>query len=527
MNIKENLTCKTCNKIYTDPVSLNCCGRYLCKKHIDETLNNQSINAQVCPFCDSEIQNQKCVVSQVLKNLIDESELHKFEISPEYVHILNDFKEKLNSIEHIYNNPESFIYHDISELKRQVDLDREYAKSEIDTLAEEILSKLNSFHDEFKNECSKESSYFGDLIKEMKNEMDEYEKVLKSFKFNDEDRLLKSLKIQKDATKLDFETKSYKNKLFKNKIIKYEPKNNGVFGKLVVTEREKKLLGHTRHVRALTFTKKGLLASGGCDKVIKVWNVDEEKVLFSLEGHQGGINSLLCTGEGFLVSASGDKTIKIWDLDERKLIKTLEGHSNFVRAVVCVGNEHLASGSDDKTVKLWNMKESRIIFSFQGHSECVYTLAYKENGFLASASFDKLVKIWDVERKVLFANLEGHVGDVFGLAYLENGYLASSSNDKTIRIWNVENQSLVSTLEGHTDGVSALVSLKKGYLASTSYDQSVKIWDTNVGREISSFEGHVGDVRAIAYKKNSCLVSGDVNSTIMIWDVGSIMKEET
>ena len=59
-----------------------------------------------------------------------------------------------------------------------------------------------------------------------------------------------------------------------------------------------------------------------------------------------------------LFSGSSDKTIKIWNLENGKLVNTLRGHSD---TVWCISISHdgkiLVSGSFDKTIKIWRLSE--------------------------------------------------------------------------------------------------------------------------------------------------------------------------
>jgi hypothetical protein len=96
MNIKDTLTCNYCNEIYKCPVSLNCCGENLCKRHIDELISNDSSNKLVCPFCNHENVNQNFNVNKLIQNLI-ENEIHKFELEPKYVEILNNLKKEIGN----------------------------------------------------------------------------------------------------------------------------------------------------------------------------------------------------------------------------------------------------------------------------------------------------------------------------------------------------------------------------------------------------------------------------------------------
>jgi WD40 repeat protein len=57
-----------------------------------------------------------------------------------------------------------------------------------------------------------------------------------------------------------------------------------------------------------------------------------------------------------LASCSQDKTVKLWSVESQKGVTTLQGHSSSVLSVAfSPDGKYLASGSDDKTVKLWSI----------------------------------------------------------------------------------------------------------------------------------------------------------------------------
>jgi WD40 repeat protein len=59
----------------------------------------------------------------------------------------------------------------------------------------------------------------------------------------------------------------------------------------------------------------------------------------------------------YLASGSWDNTVKLWSVESQKEVTTLQGHSESVLSIAFspVGN-YLASGSSDNTAKLWNME---------------------------------------------------------------------------------------------------------------------------------------------------------------------------
>ena len=236
MNLIENLTCKYCKKIYSEPVFLNCCGKHICKADMDDFLSKSLIFP--CPICNTELKNETFQINQTLQVLIDEAELHKIKIDQDYLSTLDNFKEKIANLELLHKDPLNIIYEKISELKMYVDFDRENAKAEIDRLADDMMTKLNSWASELEAESKSKQflDYYDKLVANAKNNLNEYEKCLKSMSFTDEDRKNKKNSITHAIKILEMEINDYKFKLFKHKSIMYEPMKadvSSIFGKLI------------------------------------------------------------------------------------------------------------------------------------------------------------------------------------------------------------------------------------------------------------------------------------------------------
>ena len=150
------------------------------------------------------------------------------------------FKIKKVIKETVENDPNSIIYESISELKRQVDLDREQLKQNIDKQADEIIKKLESFEIEFKRESKTrvKEVFDDDFKKSLSNQLLEYEKSLISIAKTNRERESKRLEIEETLKILQSKLNQLGTALFSNKIIKYESftKNiDNVFGKLAVS----------------------------------------------------------------------------------------------------------------------------------------------------------------------------------------------------------------------------------------------------------------------------------------------------
>jgi WD40 repeat protein len=61
-----------------------------------------------------------------------------------------------------------------------------------------------------------------------------------------------------------------------------------------------------------------------------------------------------------MASGSQDKTVKLWSVQSQKEVTTLQGYSESITSVAfSPDSKHLASGSWDKTVKLWSVESQK------------------------------------------------------------------------------------------------------------------------------------------------------------------------
>ena len=238
MNMKEDLTCKCCNQIYNSPITLNCCGENICKQHIEVLISNNSTKPRLCPLCNEECLNQNLHVNKVIQKLV-ENELHKLEINSKYKKTLDNLKWEIRKIESIVKDPKNFIYEEISELKRNVDLDREKLKCEIDDLANDLIQQLEKYEKKFKEEYKSniDPGHYNEIIASSKKQLSEFEKCLSLFSTSKEDRMEKCNKSETAIKTIQSKIEETKLKLFANTFLTYIPfqKSQGdLFGKLIV-----------------------------------------------------------------------------------------------------------------------------------------------------------------------------------------------------------------------------------------------------------------------------------------------------
>jgi WD40 repeat protein len=113
-------------------------------------------------------------------------------------------------------------------------------------------------------------------------------------------------------------------------------------------------------VQALAFSPDGkLLAVGGSDARVDLFQTADGKLVRSLPGHTSSIAALAFHPSGsVLVSAGKDRTIKLWNVTNGQMLKNLEGHTAWVQGVAFLDQgTRLASVGADRSVRIWNLTE--------------------------------------------------------------------------------------------------------------------------------------------------------------------------
>ncbi len=157
--------------------------------------------------------------------------------------------------------------------------------------------------------------------------------------------------------------------------------------------------GHTNAIDALAFNSGGtLLASGGRDSTIKLWDIRSGSELRSLAGHLSNVTSLAFSRDGrTLVSGSLDATIKFWDVETGRESRTIRRPAGITSLAVSPDGSTLASAGLDSELALWEFRTGNQMQILRGHSKVVNSVSFSADGrLLATASNDNSVRIWDL-----------------------------------------------------------------------------------------------------------------------------------
>ena len=219
--MNREFTCKICDEIYTNPITLNCCAENICKKHVEQIMSRGTFT---CLLCKEENYNQNLKVNKFVEKLIAQ-DLHKYEIESKYQETLNNLEKEVEKIEAILNNHDKVIHEEINELKRQVDLEREILKSQIDERADDLIQQLESYEAKFKTEYKTivDFEHYNSLVESSRKKLEEYESCLNLFSAKHQEREEKYIESENMIKNLQAEIVELNNRLVSNLSITYKP----------------------------------------------------------------------------------------------------------------------------------------------------------------------------------------------------------------------------------------------------------------------------------------------------------------
>ena len=292
-----------------------------------------------------------------------------------------------------------------------------------------------------------------------------------------------------------------------------------------------------------------LLATGGEDGEVAIWDVATGAMVRSFERHSKWVNDVLFSPDGrLLISASKDDTFIVWDVESGEKVFSGSSVTSGFNAVDYVGFN--ANGSlivstdfynDEKIDTLvWGVDQGgQLLNKFSGHSVLVFSPDGRWRVALGGEELNEIL-LWDlsklsstglasysfpIEDAIRFP--EAHEGLIGDFTFSPDGsLLATASIDDTAKLWRLSTDGVepLMTLSGHgtiVDGVS--LSPDGRYLASASLD-GIRIWDITPSgaSEWFAIDAHEASVRRFGLTADwKYLATASADGIAKVWDLAS------
>ncbi|EXJ71130.1 uncharacterized protein A1O5_06124 [Cladophialophora psammophila CBS 110553] len=265
----------------------------------------------------------------------------------------------------------------------------------------------------------------------------------------------------------------------------------------IVAELTRTLKPHTTPVVSSAIDATGsLLATGGAEGTVKVWDLRGGYVSHTFHGH-GGVVSALHFFQSQSTSPSNPKTSrkrKSRGEDQMDVDEPSPGRSIY-----------LASGGEDGKIRVWNLATRTSSATLDSHVSVVRSLEYsEEQQLLLSASRDRTLILWDgqtwKQQRVIPA-LE--VLETAGFL-LDGRFCYAGGEHGAVRIWNLATGREVTTKQKpglENDAITAIIPVvEDDAVLSIHQDQTMKLQSISALHNLQTSEslGKLPVTRTIA-----------------------------
>jgi eukaryotic-like serine/threonine-protein kinase len=283
---------------------------------------------------------------------------------------------------------------------------------------------------------------------------------------------------------------------------------------------------HQGFILAVAYSPDGeLLATGGCDGALRVWEAKTGRLSRILLGHRNYISSLAWSADGNnLASGSWDQQLRVWDVTRGQCVRVLERGSSRIHAVAwSPDGKSLAAVEINGSVRIWDPVADDYQ-TFEGHKGEAHGVAWSPDGkTLASAGNDGLIRLWDV-RSVKAGPVFRCDGNPFRIAWSPDGAtLASSGRNGVVSLWDVASIRERTSFPAHKGLILSMAWSPDGsFLATGGADRAIRLWEAGSSKLTLAFPAHTGTVNALTWSRDArTLASGGGDGSVRLWDAGS------
>ncbi|EIM80293.1 WD40 repeat-like protein [Stereum hirsutum FP-91666 SS1] len=248
-----------------------------------------------------------------------------------------------------------------------------------------------------------------------------------------------------------------------------------------------------------------LVVSGGCDKMVRVWDLKSGHCIYVLQGHTSTVRCLkVLHNRPIAVTGSRDSTLRVWDVQKGKMIRTLQGHTQSVRALDVCGNK-VVSGSYDCTCRLWDVDTGECIHVFTGHFHQIYSVAF-DGERVASGGLDTTVRVWDARTGQCLTLLQGHTALVCQLQ-LSASLLVTGGADGRVITFALSDFTVRNRIAAHDSSVTALqFDADFGWLVTGGNDGRVRLFEVETGNYVREMSEVSESVWKVVFRREVCAV---------------------
>jgi WD40 repeat protein len=299
-------------------------------------------------------------------------------------------------------------------------------------------------------------------------------------------------------------------------------------------------------VQALAFSPDNkLLASGGDDHKIHIWNAVTGAEITVLAKHKAAIKYLAFSADGKLLASVGyNEEVIVWNVSDWSILQQLKQAGNGIFGQFLPDN-HLVTVNQAGAITVWNVTTGEVVKQYftqkntspkcQGSALYNFDMSPDGKVFAASLTCGYGV-VWDPATGDRLATDYNHaidskkipivsaisVSNSSGLAAYAGSYYRHSGY--LVDVLDTRNNLILGGIGTATTNVPAIAFAPNAEIIAAAIGNLVRTWWPNgfvwTGKHLIDLQAHTSQVTSIEFSLDGTLLaSGDYSGKIAIWKV--------
>jgi WD40 repeat protein len=313
-------------------------------------------------------------------------------------------------------------------------------------------------------------------------------------------------------------------------------------GQQLVGSLRARLAEGRRSSSIVAFSPDGkLLAVGGMDMQVTLYECATGKVSYVFKGHKHWVTTLAFSPDGKSIASARSGEVIIWDVQSGEVKHSRKEKDSIQAIAFSPDGKLLASAAIGGSVRLLETDSGKERATAQKVAEVglgKHCVAFAPDGkTIAVPGNDKTIKLLDADGLAVRATLSGHGHDVVGLVFAPDGKTLASVafDDKQIRIWDVEGAKEKRTIrygEGWGSGLMVCLAFSpsgKTLAIGHGNGAPITLWDPETGQQHGIVGGVRGTVEFLAFSPdgNALAAVENYDKAIKIWDLEITRQKAT
>jgi WD40 repeat protein len=278
---------------------------------------------------------------------------------------------------------------------------------------------------------------------------------------------------------------------------------------------ERLITGHEGTVNGLAFNVDGnLLASGGADKSVRLWDTKEGALVRRFAGPTAAVTAVAITADGMkIVAGSEDKIARAWNVSPPADAAAADAaagvaplleivHPQPVRGISPSGDSlKLATCGGDGIARVWDLTTGKELERFAAHPAAALAVAFAaDNRSVVSGGAGGSVQGGTI---ALLRGIVAHPKKANDLALLQGGAQAATVGaEGSLKLWNLADGAMVrETKSGESPLVTVAARADNQQFAAADAEGRLYLWNA-AGEAITQFKT-TSVIRQLRYSPDS------------------------